>query len=443
MKQENPKSANPKVPRGGSKGLGNFIFNFPDIGEGLEEGTILEIYVKVGQSVNTGDLLVNMETDKVAADIPSPKAGIITKIFGRIGDVIRVGKPLVEIKLANGETADDINLDAGTETVEDDAGSVVGTMELADANAVLPMSDEVYDEHYPIRKSMKSFATPHVRALAKELNIDINQVAGTGPNGRVTKEDIEQYLRAQSPVEKTIFAQTFLPADATFEPLTQIRKTIARNMVTSKHNAAHVTVFEELEVSDLIAIREKYKKPYADRGVKLTYLPFLVKATVQALKKHRVFNSQMDLENNRMIYKNRYNIGIAMDTPEGLVVPVIRDADRLSIFEITRQITEFTMKARDRQLTIDDMKDGTFTITNFGSISGIFGTPVINYPQAGILGVGRIVKRPVVVDDQVVVGHVMGLSLSVDHRIVDGGETARFIRQVMDHLADPISLMME
>ena len=414
----------------------SYIFKFPDIGEGLEEGTILEIYVKVGQQVKTGDLLVNMETDKVAADIPSPKSGVITKIYGKVGDVIRVGKPLVAIALSNGKTVNN-------QATEDDAAGVVGTMEVAEAHQVLPASEEVYQENLTRKTSMKAFATPHVRAIAKELNIDINQVTGTGPNGRVTKEDIDQYVRSQSPVEKAFYAQTFLPEDAVFEPLTQIRKTIARNMMNSKHNAAHVTVFEELEVSDLIAIREKYKKPYADRGVKLTYLPFLVKATVQALKKHRVFNSQMDLDNNRMIYKNRYNIGIAMDTPEGLVVPVIRDADRLSIFEITRQITEFTMKARERQLTIDDMKDGTFTITNFGSISGIFGTPVINYPQAGILGVGRIVKRPVVVGDEVVVGHVMGLSLSVDHRIVDGGETARFIRQVMDHLSDPISLMME
>jgi len=151
----------------------------------------------------------------------------------------------------------------------------------------------------------------------------------------------------------------------------------------------------------------------------------------------------MDMEHNRMIYKNQYNIGIAMDTPEGLVVPVIQDADRLSIFEISQKITEFTVKAQERKLTIDDMKDGTFTITNFGAISGIYGTPVINYPQAGILGVGRIVKQPVVKDDQIVIGYVLGLSLTVDHRIVDGGDTARFVRQVMDHLSDPVSLLME
>ena len=185
------------------------------------------------------------------------------------------------------------------------------------------------------------------------------------------------------------------------------------------------------------------KQNYADRGAKLTYLPFIVKATVLALKKHRLLNSRIEMGQNRMVYFNRYNIGIAMDTPEGLVVPVIQDADQLSIFEITQKITEFSIKAQERKLTMADMKHGTFTISNFGSIAGIFGTPVLNYPQAGILGVGRIVRQPVVKDDQVVPGNVLGLSLTVDHRVVDGGETARFVRQIMDYLGDPFSLLLE
>ncbi len=419
-----------------------YLFMFPDIGEGLEEGTILEVYVKVGQTIKAGDLLVNMETDKVAANIPSPKAGTILKIFGDVGDIIHVGSPLVELELAGGDaTQEDSSDDVSTD--DDDAAGVVGTMEKADVNAILPASDEVKLTSKSVGSTSKAFATPHVRAMAKELDIDINQVSGTGQGGRVTKEDIETYVSTKSPVEKAYFAQTVEQEDVTYEPLSQIRKTIARNMINSKHSAAHVTVLEEVEVSELIAIREKYKLPFAERGARLTYLPFIVKAAVQALKKHRVINSQMDMEHNRMIYKNRYNIGIAMDTPEGLVVPVIQDADRLSIFEITQKITEFTLKAQERKLTIEDMKDGTFTITNFGSISGIYGTPVINYPQAAILGVGRIVKQPVVKDDQIVIGHVLGLSLTVDHRIVDGGDTARFVKQVMDHLADPVSLLME
>ena len=214
-------------------------------------------------------------------------------------------------------------------------------------------------------------------------------------------------------------------------------------MINSKHSAAHMTVFEEVEISELINVRSRYKDIFANKDVKLTYLPFIVKAVVQALKHHRQVNSQMDLENDRMIFNNRYNIGIAVDTAEGLVVPVIKDADQLSIMEIARQITELADKANSRKLSMDDMKGGTFTITNYGSIGGIFATPVINYPQAGILGIGRIVKKPIVKNDAVVPGSVLALSLSVDHRIVDGGEASRFINKIMEYLADPIALIME
>jgi len=423
-----------------------YLFNFPDIGEGLEEGTVLEWYVQTGKTVKAGDLLVKMETDKVAADIPSPKAGTILKLFGGVGDVIHVGHPLIEMEVKGAAGKQENLLSDSTvvqPTEEDNAAGVVGTMELADVHALLPASDEIISTTATVNTAGKSFATPHVRAMAKELDLDINQIAGTGPGGRVSKEDIEQYVSTKSPVEKTVFAQSYEQEDVSYEPLSQIRKAIARNMINSKHNAAHVTVFEEVEISELIAIREKYKKKYAERDARLTYLPFIVKATVLALKQHRILNSQMDMENNRMIYKNRYNIGIAMDTPEGLVVPVIKDADRLSVFEITQKITEFGLKAKERKLTLEDMKDGTFTVTNFGSISGIYGTPVINYPQAGILGIGRIVRQPVVKDDQIVIGNVLGLSLTVDHRIVDGGDTARFVKQIIDHLADPVSLLME
>ncbi len=413
-----------------------YIFNFPDIGEGLDEGTVIEWYVEKGQTIKAGDALVKMETDKVVADIPSPKGGIIIQLFGEVGDVIHVGKPLVEIKL-EGTT------EIATDPAEETAG-VVGTLELADSNALLPASLESQpvsaDE---IRLSRKALATPHARAIARELGIDINQITGNGPSGRVRKEDIENYNRKMQQTSPTKSIPTSDTEDLTYETLTQIRKVIAKNMINSKLNAAHVTIFEEIEISDLIAIRNRYKDEYAARGAKLTYLPFIVKATVLALKKHRQLNSEIDMENERMIYKNRYNIGIAIDTPEGLVVPVIRDADRLTIAELTQKITEYSVKARERKLTLDDLREGTFTISNFGSISGIFGTPVINYPQAGILGIGRIVKKPVVKNDQLAIGNVLGLSMTVDHRIVDGGETARFVKCIIDYLSDPISLLMD
>ncbi len=190
-------------------------------------------------------------------------------------------------------------------------------------------------------------------------------------------------------------------------------------------------------------VRSKYKQKFAEKGVKLTYLPFIVKAVAMALKKHPQLNSQIDTENNRMIVRNHCHIGIAVDAPDGLVVPVIRDADRQSIFHIAQQIGELADKARQRKLTLDEMKEGSFSVTSFGSIGGIFATPVLNYPQAGILGIGRILQTPIVKDNEIVIGHIMPLSLSVDHRIVDGGETTRFIYQVMEYLTDPISFLME
>jgi pyruvate dehydrogenase E2 component (dihydrolipoamide acetyltransferase) len=331
---------------------------------------------------------------------------------------------------------------------EEEGAGVVGTMELAGKNAYLAASDEGSSKPKTEEKSIsKVLATPLARAMAKDLNIDINAIKGTGPSGRVTKEDIQNHQPAKRAVEVKQKAEPFTPiqpAEAyTYEALSQIRKAIAKNMLNSKQSTAHMTLFEEVEISDLMKIRDKFKHKYAEKGIKLTYLSFIVKATVHALKKHRQLNSQMDMENDRMIFKNYYNIAIAIDTPEGLVVPVIRNADQLSIMQIAHEIMLLSDKARDRKLTMDDMKDGTFTLTNYGSIGGIFATPVINYPQAGILGIGRIVKKPVIKNDQVVAGNVLPLSLSVDHRIVDGGEASRFVNSIMEYLSDPMLLLME
>jgi pyruvate dehydrogenase E2 component (dihydrolipoamide acetyltransferase) len=213
-------------------------------------------------------------------------------------------------------------------------------------------------------------------------------------------------------------------------------------MILSKQNAAHMTVMEEVEVSGLVRLRETHKASYEQKGLKLSYLPFILKAVVYSLKEFPILNSRMDLENGRMIFKKYYNIGIAVDTEDGLVVPVIRDVDKLSISELTNQIMETAQKARDRKLTLEDFKDGTFTVTNYGSIGGTFGVPVINYPQAAILGVGRIIKTPVVKNDEIVIGQVLPLSMSVDHRIVDGAEAARFIKKVMSYLEEPASLLL-
>jgi len=430
-----------------------YIFKFPDIGEGISEGKILEWYVKKGQEVKSGESLVKMETDKVVTDIPSPKDGVILNIFGKEGEVINVEDPLVEIDIpgVEGEAAQAV---AGekpkaveTKPVQEKGFGVVGTLEIAGDNAFLPAGNEgmpapAVEDQKPARKAL---ATPVARAMAKEFGVDIAKINGTGPGGRVMKNDIRLYHEnQQSGAVKPTTLEQLIDAGprVTYEPLSQIRKTIAKNMIRSKQSAAHMTVMEEVEVSELIKLRAAHKESYARRGLKFSYLPFILKAAALCLQEYPALNSQMDLENDRMIIKNYYDIGIAVDTDDGLVVPVIRNVDRLSIAQLTAQIAETAQKARDRQLGLADFKDGTFTVTNYGSIGGTFAVPVINYPQTAILGIGRILKTPVVKDDQIQIGQVLPLSISVDHRIVDGAEAARFISLLMEFLKDPVSLLL-
>lgn len=422
------------------------IFKFPDIGEGLTEGIIIEWYVDKGTAVKVGQPLVKMETDKVVTDIPSPRAGVIAARYGKVGETIHVGETLVEIEIEGEEAAEAPS--TGPEQVEEKGAGVVGTIEVASGNALLPASEEG-TEPKPAAASAerrKVLATPVARAMAREMNIDINLVTGTGPAGRVMKSDIQNFHAPAAPVvsaaAKAPAAQAAPGELIEIRPMTQIRKSIARNMLRSKQSTAHMTLFEEPEVSRLVEARARYKEEYKKEELSLTYLPFIIKAVVAALKRHPELNSEMDFEKGNIIYKNYYNIGIAVSTEDGLVVPVIRDADKLSIRELSRAVAEIAVKARDRKLTLDDMKDGTFTITNYGALGGWFGVPVINYPQVGILGIGRINQQPVVADGEIKAGNVMPLSLSVDHRMVDGAEATEFLNDVAAGVSDPLSLIM-
>ena len=421
-----------------------YIFKFPDIGEGLTEGIIIEWYVDKGNAVKVGQPLVKMETDKVVTDIPSPREGVVAARYGKVGETIHVGETLVEIDMA-GEAAAEAQK-TESEMVDEKGAGVVGTIEVASNNAFLPASDEGTEVKPAAASAVprKVLATPVARAMAREMNLDINQVRGTGPAGRVMKSDIQNF-HAAAPVPKTTAAQASRPVSGELieiTPMSQIRKSIAKNMLRSKQSTAHMTLFDEPEVSALVAARAKFKDEYKKEEISLTYLPFVIKAVVAALKRHRELNAEMDFEKGNIIYKNYYNIGIAVSTPEGLVVPVIRDADKLSIKELSKAVAEIAAKARDRKLTLDDMKDGTFTITNYGALGGWFGVPVINYPQVGILGIGRINQKPVVVNGEIKVGNVMPLSLSVDHRMVDGAEATEFLNDVAAGVGDPLTLIM-
>jgi len=435
-----------------------YIFKFPDIGEGISEGKILQWYVKKGQQINAGDSLVKMETDKVVTDIPSPKNGTIANLFGKEGEVVKVEAPLVELDIEGisplelQKMSEEKTRPIESKPIDEKGFGVVGTLEVAGDSAFLPISSEglpVKEETPPGAPVKKALATPVARAMAREMGVEIGSVTGTGPAGRVMKKDIRDYYeRIQSGRQQTAPpSKTIIPSSSQaeprvlYQPLSQIRKAIARNMIRSKQTAAHMTVIEEVEVSELVKTREKYKTIYNERGLKLSYLPFILKTVTHALKAFPTLNAEMDMENDRLILKKYYNIGIAVDTDDGLVVPVIRDVDLLSIADLTAIIKELAQKARERKLTLEDFKNGTFTVTNYGSIAGTFGVPVINYPQAAILGVGRIMKQPVVKNDQIAVGHVLPLSMSVDHRMVDGGEAARFMAKIIHLLEDPISLL--
>ncbi len=316
---------------------------------------------------------------------------------------------------------------------------MVGTLEVAGDRAVLSASFEgVQTALEPSPDPPKILATPVARAMALGLGVDIHQVRGTGPGNRVTKQDIQNHHAPASAAPSSAAAP-----EVEYEPLTRIRKTIAKRMSASTQNAAHMTLFWEVDVSDLMALRARHKALAAKAGVHLTYLPFVVRAVTAALKEFPHLNSVLDLDNDRVVVKKRYNIGIAVDSEAGLTVPVIHDADRLSLIELGRAIQEAAEKANRHELSLEELQNGTFTITNFGALGGSFGVPVINHPEVGILGVGRISEKPVVREGAIIVGQVMPLSLSADHRLIDGGEATRFLQAVATRLGDPSSMLFD
>lgn len=428
-----------------------YIFKFPDIGEGVTEGKILEWFVKKGQEIGEGDPVVKMETDKVVADIPSPRGGVIKNTFGKIGQVINVGDALVEIEIEGEADAVGVTKEV---PVEEPGFGVVGTIEDAATDAFLPSTGEGLEptpEQEETQVTRKALATPVARKMARDLGIDINTVRGSGPAGRVMKADIkraheEMQSGVKVGVKPAITAKTPQTCDldtprVEIKDLSQIRKTIAARMVESKFTAPHATSFEEVEVSRLVEVRNENKNLFADQGIKLTYMPLIMKAVVHALKRHPVLNCRLDMNEGKVIYNNYYNIGFATDTPDGLIVPVINDVDQKGILDIALELKDMSERARERKMKLDELRGSTFSITNYGSIAGIFAAPIINYPNVAILGIGRIQEKPVVKDGQIVPGHVLPLSLAVDHRIVDGGDAARFIKDLMTILADPVKML--
>ena len=415
-----------------------FEFKFPDIGEGLTEGEIVRWLVKEGDEIKEGEPLVEVETDKALAEIPSPRTGVILKILAKEKEIVKVGQVIVVI----GEKGEDL----AVPSPKPKSVGVVGELEEAPEEApgvtvqVEPIKTALVSEHV--------LATPAVRGLAKELGFDINKVQGTGPEGRVLEKDLRQFAEGkEKPVEEAGKPTKVKKYDfyGYIEriPLRGVRRSIAKAMVKSKFTAPHVTAMDEADVTALWKIREKEKKAAEKKGIKLTILPFIIKAVIAGLSEHPFLNATLDDENEEIILKKYFNIGLATDTPEGLMVPVVKNAKEKSIFQLAQEMAQLAEKARNRTIDLADLKGGTFTITNYGTVRGIYGTPIINYPEVAILGVGRIQDMPVVRGGKVVVRKMIPLSLSFDHRVVDGAEAARFLNTVIARLEDPDLILLE
>jgi pyruvate dehydrogenase E2 component (dihydrolipoamide acetyltransferase) len=414
-----------------------YEFKFPDIGEGLTEGEIVRWLVKEGDEIKEGQPLVEVETDKALAEIPSPKTGVILKILAKEKEIVKVGQVIVVF----GEKGETLAAPPPKPSV-----GVVG--ELEEAPEEIPSAAVKSQPVQPAFVSDHALAAPAVRALAKELGVDINRVKGTGPEGRVLEKDIRQAKEAVTKppaevkeIKKVKKYDLYGYVDRV--PLRGVRRSIAKAMVKSKYTAPHVTAMDEADVTELWQLREKEKKAAEKRGIKLTILPFIIKAVIAGLTEHPYLNATLDDDNEEIILKKYFNIGVATDTPEGLMVPVVKEAKDKSIFQLAEELTRLAEKARNRTIDLADLKGGTFTISNYGALGGIYGTPIINHPEVAILGVGKIKETPVVRDGKIEVRRILYLALSFDHRVVDGAEAARFLNTVIARLEDPSLILME
>ncbi|MCI2935063.1 2-oxo acid dehydrogenase subunit E2 [Staphylococcus haemolyticus] len=430
-----------------------FEFRLPDIGEGIHEGEIVKWFVKAGDTIEEDDVLAEVQNDKSVVEIPSPVSGTVEEVVVDEGTVAVVGDVIVKIDAPD---AEDMQFKGGH---DDDASSEEApTQEEAkteDAPAASASQDEEVDENRQIK------AMPSVRKYAREKGVNIKAVAGSGKNGRITKEDIDNHLNgggaqaatasnesaATSTSEDTSAVQTQSVPEGDFPETTEkipaMRRAIAKAMVNSKHTAPHVTLMDEIDVQDLWDHRKKFKEVAAEQGTKLTFLPYVVKALVSALKKYPALNTSFNEEAGEIVHKHYWNIGIAADTDRGLLVPVVKNADRKSIFQISDEINELAVKARDGKLTSDEMKGATCTISNIGSAGGQWFTPVINHPEVAILGIGRIAQKPIVKDGEIVAAPVLALSLSFDHRQIDGATGQNAMNHIKRLLNNPELLLME
>ncbi len=418
-----------------------YDFKLPDLGEGIHEGEIKKWLIKEGDTVKEHQPIAEVETDKAVVDLPSPKAGTILKIYFREGDTVKVGDVVVTIGEA-GEKAT-AKVAAPARRIAKGATGAVGELEEA------PEEEEERPAPKAVPVSLVTIveALPAVRKLAQELGVDLTRVHGTGPGGRITEADVRNASGKAPPaaaIERKGPRITFEDYGRVLRiPLKGLRKTIAENLTRAFQTTVPVTHMDEADVTELAKIRAEKKKIAEDKGYPLTFLPFIAKAAVIALKEHPYVNSSLDDASGEIVVKQYYNIGFAVDTTDGLIVPVIKGCDQKSILEIAKDLYAKAEETRNREIAREDLRGGTFTITNIGTIGGDHATPIINHPECAILALGRIQDRPVVKDGQIVVRKILPLSLTFDHRIIDGAEAARFVTDLIKHLEDPSLMLLE
>jgi pyruvate dehydrogenase E2 component (dihydrolipoamide acetyltransferase) len=441
----------------------SFQFKMPDIGEGIHEGEIVKWFVKPGDKVQEDDVLCEIQNDKAVVEIPSPVEGSVLEVLVGEGTVATVGQVLVTFDAPGYENLQFKGDEHADEPKQEEKAAVSTPAPEVKQDAAPQPAAVAAAPQVDVDPNRRIIAMPSVRKYAREKGISINLIAGTGNNGRILKGDIDLFVSggaAPSPQAATNVAvevetakveapQTTAVAipqgeyPETREKMSGIRKAIAKAMVNSKHTAPHVTLMDEIDVTKLVTHRKKFKEVAAAKGIKLTFLPYIVKALTSALREFPALNTSLDDATSEIIHKHYYNIGISADTEKGLLVPVVKDADRKSVFSISNEINELAVKARDGKLAPNEMKGASCTISNIGSAGGQWFTPVINHPEVAILGVGRIAEKPIVRNGEIVAAPVLALSLSFDHRMIDGATAQNALNHIKRLLNDPELLLME
>jgi pyruvate dehydrogenase E2 component (dihydrolipoamide acetyltransferase) len=397
-----------------------YEFRLPDIGEGVVEGEIVKWKVKEGQVLTQDQPMVEVMTDKATVEIPAPRPGKVERILVGEGKICKVGEVMIVID--DGSAAKTSTAKAEPKAAPQPAPPP--TPSRGNGRSATPVSERV-------------LAAPSTRRLARQMGVDLGTVTPTGRNGRVTSEDVRGAGQAPS-------GRPAAPSGGEERiPFRGVRKAIAQNLVRSKFTATHFTYVEEVDMTEMVQLRTRAKDKAAERGVKLSYLPFIIKAVIHGLRKYPSINSSLDEAKEEIVWKRYYHLGIATQGPQGLSVGVVRDADRRSLFDLGREIERIAEAIRAGKATREELTGSTFTISSLGQLGGVLATPIINFPEAAILGVHKIAERPAVVNGQIAIRHLMNLSISVDHRIADGYDAAMFVQEVKAYLEDPTLLFLE